>query len=525
MQTNTPNLQQFKQAQLVIQQLISKHNNKLDTNKGSVLRQLLVRPYAYVYTYINKLITNWLNRTSVGYLKNTVDTQDQIADLVASNYFVTRNQGRKASGQIIISLNRSSSSIPQYTKFIISSQSFNSPYVYMLGYTGQDTQTIKYIPTQQVDGQYKAIIAVQASQPGALQIIQGTPVQLSNTISNFQHAQVFSAISGGSDIQTNAQMMARCQAKCSGTLGTQRAITNRLLQAPVNVISCNCVGTAQPGQFRSSYNNLFIPAAGAVDVYVKTRNIPSKKQLVISDLIYNQQNRTYTFQINADQLDGFYTIENIRLYNDQQQMVGSSSYGSTKFLDCSIQYVSQDQLMDNKGARLSSKQKAIVTINKIEQAIQYCYATAQISYMPGISALQKYMTEDNVFIGQDILVKAAIPVKLEVSCQISSNEGFTDSKLDQIAEAIAQIINTSAVGKCSLNMADIQIKLQNKYPQVRLRLPYQMHCQVLTTQGLTYPIVSQNGILTLDSDQNSYLWDAAGYFIYTSKQNIHLQII
>lgn len=525
MQNNTPSIQQFKQAQSTIQSIITQYNTKLDTSKGSVIRQLLVRPYAYIYAYINKFINNWLNRTSVNYLKNTTDTQDQIADLVASNYFVTRNQGNYASGQLLVSLYNTPSIIPANTKFTIDGKSFRCQYTYLIGGQSLNDQDIKSIQPYVVDKLFKAIIPVISQEPGSIQIVQDTPAQADNLINYLQSIKVFSAISGGSSVQTNAQMMLRCQNKCSSTLGSQRAIANSLFEAPVNVVSCNSIGTMQPGQLRSRYNNLFIPVAGSVDSYVKTRNKPAKKVIAVdsSQLIYNTQLSQYSFQLDLEQVSGFYNIEQVRLYSNDT-LVGSISIQDYICTKASIQYLSKDPNIDAACARLSYKQKAKIHI--ASEPLQNPKVIAQITYMPGISSLQSYISgDDKPFLGQDILIKAAIPVKLRLACQLHSLQVISQSLISQIKQSIVSIINSTPIGKCYINMADIQYKIQLKYPQIQLRLPYQLHCSILTSQGLQYPIYSNSGVISLDPNECAYFWNVQGYFIYTDIQFIDIQVV
>lgn len=532
MQNNTPELNQFKQAQAVVQAIITQHNPKIDSSKGSVIRELLVRPYAYVYTYINNLIKNWLNRTSVSYLKNTQDTQDQIADLVASNYFVTRNTGRTASGQLLLSLYSVPSYVYKNTQFNIAGRSFICQHTYIIGNIGQDTQQIRYVNSYVVDGLHKVVIPVTAKQPGSIQIIQGTQAQASILISQLQSAQVFSAISGGSDVQTNSELMRRCQAKCSSTLGSQRAISNCLHESPIHVISCNSIGTIQAGQLRSRYNNMYIPISGAIDTYIKTQNAPARKviQITSDNITYNATQKCYIFQISSKNTDvaGLYSVDKVRLFDSDDNPISTLSVQDNQYTKGSISFQAIDTDgtydIDAAGARLSAMQKVVIRISAAE--VSNPKAIVQVTYMPSIYGVQRYISDDSKpFLGQSILIKAAIPVKLRLSCNIHSNQSLTQDTLNSIKQTIVNIVNSTPVGQCYLNMADIEYKLHAQYPTIQLRLPYQMHCSILTTQGLSYPVYSNSGVISLNPKQCAYFWDVDGYFLYTDVQYIDIQIV
>ena len=77
--------------------------------------------------------------------------------------------------------------------------------------------------------------------------------------------------------------------------------------------------------------------------------------------------------------------------------------------------------------------------------------------MSGIDVLQAYMDgADQRFVGQDILVKAAIPASVELSCGVQCAEDLTDDEIALLKETIAATVNNMEVGATRLNFSNLR---------------------------------------------------------------------
>ena len=93
-----PTQRSFDNAESMAADVLSQSSPNLITKIGSVIRELIIRPSAYLMSWSTDNFLNMLAQSSVMYLKTSQETDNPIADMVASNYFVTRLQGTSARG-------------------------------------------------------------------------------------------------------------------------------------------------------------------------------------------------------------------------------------------------------------------------------------------------------------------------------------------------------------------------------------------------------------------------------------------
>ena len=77
------------------------------TKPGSAVRELVLRPIAYLYAWLITAISSIYDTYSISYLSQSGATENPVADAVASNYFVTRRSGIKSQGVVTVIINTS----------------------------------------------------------------------------------------------------------------------------------------------------------------------------------------------------------------------------------------------------------------------------------------------------------------------------------------------------------------------------------------------------------------------------------
>lgn len=514
MTLNGPTQDKFTQAQEALTNLMLDYSQQIDTKKGSVVRELLIRPYAYLYAKIDEYVSNWLRRTSVAYLSQSSQTSNSTADLVASNYFVQRKQGDYATGIVTLTCNISQTRINNGAGFVVDGHSFAAAKTYIATLApGEDTDTLGYIKTFQIGDSYKVNVPVVAVQPGTLQIPAGTQVTIGSYIPGAQSAELLSPITGGSSTQTDAQMMVRCKQRCGSAIGTLQAIRTKMQDAPVNVISCNASGSAQPGCFRDRYNNLALPSGGAVDVYVKTANQNSVTQLLIQPAL-GENNKYYICLTPAD----YPTVAGACRVLTVVRQGQDTSIGRY-----TVYYESSQPSVSDIGARNTSYQQIRIVFDSLVSADP---VLVTLQFMPDIKALQDYMDSSyGRYLGQSCLVKASVPATVKVKCQLHVTAQPTETELTQIRQFITDKINSKLAGDYNLNMDQIAEQLQSVYPGIRLRLPYILSVELPMTNGGSYTFNTTDGVANLLFRKQSYLWAAQAYFFSTTAEFITLQVI
>lgn len=501
MNLDKPTQAEFDAAQISLQQIIQSYSKNIDTRKASVVRQLVVRPIAYIFAQIKKYFDTRLQQTSISQLLLSNKTENQVADMVASNYFVTRMQGGKATGTVAARCSTASIRVPQGVTFVIDGYQFINPKtVISSAQPAEDTEYVNYVKSVHIDNSYICIIPVQAKTAGALQIPSGVSVQTTSYVAGVTSLQLASPITGGKDTQTDSQMMQRCIKKCGAAVGTQNAIWTRLQEAPVTVLSCKALGSNAAGCFRARQNSLDIPIAGVVDVYVKTQKQASIKQLYYalsgsSSLLVQPEDAT------AD-TSGFIRIVSVDVAQKYKPQY-------------TVTYI-------NESNRLSCKQSAQI---KFSTAVTG-QVIVTVQYMPGISDIQDYINSaDIAFLGQDTLIKAAVPATVKVHCAVQSSQSVDSQMLAQMKKSIAQFINQKQVGDYVLNMDDIAALFAQAYPYAVLKLPYTIQVILPMTNGGLYTFNTNSGQVDLNYRITNYTWNTAAYFFSTTDDYIDITLL
>lgn len=512
MNLSQPTKSQFIQAEQALTDITSSYDSDIDVKKGSVIRQLLVRPYAYLYAQMNEMISNWITRTSVAYLSSTQDTSDSIADLVASNYFVERRQGSHARGVVTLTCEASQIRISQNFSFIIDAHQFYTQKTYIAtASTLQDTQNIGYTKMYSFQGVYKTNIPVVAREQGKLEIPSGVQVTPSSYISGVTQAHLTSPITGGDGTETNAQMMQRCKDRCGSSIGTQAAIRTKMQGADVSVVSCNAVGSNQPGCFISRYNSLAIPLGGYIDVYVKTSNQSLVGSIQVDQVESDSQG--YFVLLKGQDYPQFAGITRI-LEVQGQEAIGRYT----------IDYKSFKQNLPDAAARCSSYQNILI---RFLQMTQPTSVVVTFQYQNGVNQLQDFMDSTyGAFLGQKCTVMGAVPATVRLKCQIYSKSGTLDeATMEQMKLLLSDIINSKQVGDYNLNMDQVAEIFEATYTDYKLRLPYVVSVSLPMTNGGTYTFNTSDGTVNLKYRHQLYHWNSGAYFFSTTPSYIQLQVL
>lgn len=491
------------------------YSQQLDVKKASAIRQLLIRPYAYLFAKINQLMQTWLRTTSVGYLSQSQLTQNQTADIVASNYFVTRRQGTYAKGVVTLTCTASSVRVTKGAQFTIDGHIFVTQKTTIASISPlQDTEDINYTRMYSINGQYKTNVPVVSVVSGYMEIPEGALVTVSSYISNVSQAQLTSPITGGAQSQTDASMMSRCKDRCGSAIGTLGALRIKMQEAPVQVMSCNAISSKDPGCFRARNNNLDIPYGGIVDVYVKTANQTSFSQLLFQQMEHDSDGYYIQVSVKDDrQIAGFTRVTKV-LSAQQGTQIGTYT----------VQYGSSNTLVSAQAARLTVYQTAKIRFRQSLTASVPVQVTVQ--YVNGITDLQQYMdSSSGAFLGQDCLVKAAVPATVHISGYIHSTQPITQNTLQSLKVFISQYVNSKQVGDYILNMAQVAQALHQQYPDINLRLPYGIQTSLPMTNGGNYNFTTSDGQIDLTYRQGLYMWDPQAYYFSTVPTYITLEVL
>lgn len=510
------NTQDFNKAEQNLINILQDYNTQLDTKKGSAIRQLVIRPYAYIYGKINNIISSWIKDTSISTLSKSLQTQNQIADQVASNYFVQRRKGVQAKGYITLHCTQSQIRVSRGMSFIIDGYTFITAKTYIATPTPPSLQydsSVQYIKMFTVRGEFRAILPVVAQSIEYIQIPEGSQCSSTSYISGLKQVQLTSPITGGTIAQTDASMIQRCRQRCGTSTGTQAAIRLKLSQLSTSVLSASIVGSNSAYSFRSRYNNIGIASGNILDIFVKTHNQTLIKDIVISKQNLIKDGNRYTVILDKS-IDKDLTgaIKLVSVNPSIQATINQYS----------VEYISSSDIVCTEGARLSQYQaiKLDIDIDKVQDIV------VSFQYMPGLSdVIQSMKYQDNCIVGTDYLIKSAVPVRLYIQAYIQTTQNIEQQLLQAIKQDISSFINNKQVGQCSINMDDVVQAIRYKYPDVRLKLPYTLSASLPTTNGGTYTFNSTDGILDIDYRDSLYYWATQVYYLSVSPSDITLQVL
>ena len=191
-----------------------------------------------------------------------------------------------------------------------------------------------------------------------------------------------------------------------------------------------------------------------------------------------------------------------------------------------MSYASLDPDMDARGARLSTKQETIVTFQSSAQDVTSMPFSMDVSYMPGLAALQQYVDLDrNTFIGQDLLIKAAVPVPVHLDCTAYSTSEITDEQLELLKSTLVDKVDSMPMGTGVLNFSDLRKAAAEAVPSVDLRLPCTMSVDVPLVSGGADSFYSNTGILDITKPVHVDAWDPAVCFFSLIPENIRIDTL
>lgn len=507
-----PTQERFNAAETVIQDVLGTGCPSVISKVGSVVRELVVRPLSYLYSWIATNTDNYRRESSVAYLKTSSATDNEIADMVASNYFVTRRQGTHARGMVSIVVSAPFVRLPLGGRMLVSDVPviFPEQYILTTGLPSETVAGIKYIVVSPwtplvddgvVTSQWIGYVPVEAESYGELEVSPGAPVTVQFPNPFVQQIELISALSGGSGTETDAEMMARCEySTASSGIGSYYGLRKKLDKAPLDVPGLAVVAGEDDYMYRGRYNAVNINPGGFVDCYIKTRNQDNRNEFssVDGDITFTRDDATsnpddgldletnsyvYHISIPAVTCPGFYAVLGVR-YTD--------TGGSSTPYRYTVKFA---------GDRLSGNQTATVTFRSQSSEITSVYVT--LAYMDGIAEIQDYMNkEDNTFIGQDVMVKAAVPVPLTMDCAAAYTADLTETQLDLLRRTIANYINNKPVGSAAINFSDIRKICAQALPEADLRLPCTITGSCYTESGMVDTWFSNTGIFNIADNVN-----------------------
>lgn len=442
---------------LVREQLIEQYPSA-SVAPGSGVDGLVTQPSGYLAAFHTARANEALLLGSIAAITaGLTEASDADVDALASNYFITRTAGTPASG---------------YAKIIVSA---NTPYVIQVGFelsfsdltfsttteqraypTGTPgiVQTdVNRLMTLRADGKYEFTILVTADQDGAASRLgRGTVLTLTNPATGMVSSAVDTDFTGGTDQETNAELLARVQegittAVVAGPAQIQSLVTSQFPEARLTSL-----GVGSPLMTRDQDNLFGISTGGKLDCYIRSGQTVGRKTVVLNGTVTNAGTKAVSLVIPRPTSDGLYRVTAIRphLYVGVGGITPASTSWATAATSVFTPYLPTT-------ADRAFSANATVTVTFLDSLGTGTYNNGDvraydvdITYMPEVRDIADLLVGDNRPPGVDLLAKGGVPCLVQVLMTVRIPTGVTGPSIGTMQSLVANAINALDFGTAQL---------------------------------------------------------------------------
>ena len=513
-----PSQADFDEAEQAVVDIMSTKYPSITTRTGSAIRELLVRPLSYIYSWISANTRELRNKSSIKYLLSSNLTENELADNIAANFFVYRKQGARSKGSLTLFLNRPYMQLTEGSVFHVGGFTLiTEKRIIAIDSDYKEVDSVLYVPVipyDTNDNTYMVTIPVISTEEGQVDIKAGTEMD-TGPGGAITGGFLSSDVTGGLSTETDSAMMKRASYNTAQAgIGSVYGIRHRLDGAPVTVLDVAVVsGKYGAGSSDLWQNTVAIGTGGVVDCYVKTSFSMDCDTLVV-DVEYDTERVDHTIEIGGNlastEFAGFYRINGIIANGEHIN-------------DYTIEFGSTDKGYSGESSRLSNRQLATISF-QTSRSVSKLRVGVTIAYMKGINTLQIFMDSDvNKFIGQDVRVKAAVPVELKLDCVVDTDTELDNDTLDKIKTCICEAVRQMPIGSRYFNFSDIYEAVQTTVSGAKLRLPCTMSAGIPLNSGRVDSVYSTSGLLDISDRPHEDYWDPSIYYFSLLSPNIRLE--
>lgn len=426
----------------------------LDFTEG-VYRNILIRVAATFQVLNQELITQLQQSQSLlAVTENPELATDEVVDAILSNYRVTRKEGAKAAGTVVVVMSiLRSVSIPESAVFTANGLEFvvTKPYVAVTDAASVLTDQQRLI-TVRSNGTYSFTVPVEAAEEGANYNLQiSTRFAMSPAIPGFIDAYALEDFSGGTGTESNEEIIARLNEAIVQKVMSGRVQIASLLSGQLATLrASSIVGFGDAEMLRDRHNMFGIATGGKSDLYCRTDYLPLTVKVTREATLIDQEAGTWQATILRDDAPGFYDISAILPENDDPDQGTLEKLSETRGLDMTPDDDEDlSPLVENiiEGA-YSRYQTAVVRFKDTSGDLSELAVGATRDYdfyllaMTGIKNLQRYvMNRENRNPQADYLVRAPVPAFVTISLTIGYQGSEELPDTGPIKEAVANRVS------------------------------------------------------------------------------------
>jgi hypothetical protein len=464
-----------------------------DIAPGSVLSELLIKLSATLHNEIHNDI-DAISQTQYvsSALDSATDTYNDVINSIASNYNVSRNEGRKVTGRIKVTVSSSK------TYFLEKGFTFQQPNLKFQYLTTTPYEVVfRDASVTLTDGQLRLvqegskfyfIVSVEAATVGQeavggdknnTQVTNLTRFALGGTskLDGFVQAEAYGNFSSGQDIETDRELITRFkEGLANKSVTSPKSLTSVLKINFPTLKNISVVGSNDPELVRNKANLFGISTFGMADVYIRTSD--SIETTTIAMTGTRVDSSTWQIVINKSTVPGFYRVVSVT-------PTSPGSTGTYVIKTTSYGYQADSTTRNNfinvpSDARLTKYQTCTLTFEATNIAASTTTTTFNvlISYSPLVQDIQDYLISDqNRVACADYLVKAVIPCEVSLQLNLFRKFPLDEVPVSSIKRDIFSYINNLTFGE-DLVISKI-IDICHNYNIKRVDLPIEVSGTIL----------------------------------------------
>jgi len=421
-----------------------------DFSKGRVTRELVINIAAELHAINREDIDRLLKSFSpVVIAQDPAAADPDIVDAVYGNYGVTRYDGNKAYGSVaIIISDLITTAVPDTTIFTSNGLAYTVAQAYV-GVTTADAvlTSSERLIEERPDGTYVFTVPVIAADVGeAYRAKRGARFTASPAVTGTIDIEAASDFEGGTDAETNAELVERTQQGIAPKVFSGRAQVSSLFQDQYpQLVNLSQVGLGDAEMLRDRDNIFEMSTGGKSDLYVQTADVP-EEVVVVKECTYLGLNQ-WQATIGRDDAPGFYLVNAVVRHNTTSFVGSLAVVSETRGLDLTMETDWVHDLTGMVQGAYSRYQTAVVKFTDPETPAATLVG-AKANYDFYILRLPSIKTLHDLTINRprrpqngDYLVRAAVPALAYVSLEIQYRSVTTLPSEASIAQAIASRIN------------------------------------------------------------------------------------
>jgi len=260
-----------------------------DFSEGSVLRDFVVKAFAYIFAYLEKERKITRDRQSLLSLSTLPEGEsiDDAVDALLSNWFLTRRTGTASTVTVVLNFSQAVDvTLAPTTRFFRTKTQVFTPQI-------TETTVIpasQLSPTINASGVitgYSCVVTMVAADAGTTgNVVPGKFVSADPFNNFFLYAENLTDGEGGKDVETSTELLARAPTAISiRNLVNSRSIDTVLKDRYQNLSSVRVIGMGEPEMMRDlsteSVAGLHMHVGGYTDIFVQLPRIDVVETLSI----------------------------------------------------------------------------------------------------------------------------------------------------------------------------------------------------------------------------------------------------